>query len=53
MSASRFQIYKGHSIERQGAGFVAHYNQFKCWFPKEIAAKHYINLMIERHESQK
>lgn len=53
MSAPRFQIYKGHSIERQGAGFVAHYNQFKYWFPKEIAAKHYINLMIERHESQK
>lgn len=53
MSTPKFQIYKGHSIERQGAGFVAHYNQFKCWFPKEIAAKHYINLMIERHESQK
>lgn len=53
MSAPKFQIYKGHSIERQGTGFVANYYQFKCWFPKEIAAKHYINIMIERHESQK
>lgn len=49
---SRFQIYKGHLILRSGSGFKAYYGCFSKWFPFECAAKHWINLEIEKYESK-
>lgn len=51
-SKSRFQIYKGHMIERSGRGFKAYYGIFCKWFPLESAAKHWINLEIEKYEQK-
>lgn len=49
---SKLQIYKGHLIERSGRGFKAYYGLFSKWFPLECAAKHWINLEIEKYEQK-
>lgn len=49
---SKLQIYKGHLIERSGRGFKAYYGIFCKWFPLECAAKHWINLKIEKYEQK-
>lgn len=49
---SKYQIYKGHLIERSGRGFKAYYGIFSKWFPLECAAKHWINLEIEKYEKK-
>jgi hypothetical protein len=51
-SMSKLQIYKGHLIERSGRGFKAYYGIFCKWFPLECAAKHWINLEIEKYEQK-
>lgn len=51
-SVSKLQIYKGHLIERSGRGFKAYYGIFSKWFPLECAAKHWINLEIEKYEQK-
>ena len=49
---SKYQMYKGHMIEKSGRGFKAYYGIFSKWFPLECAAKHWINLEIEKYEQK-